>query len=260
MKTFAKILARTGPLFEKPNRYSLMSIYGPKLPQLHLSSHLQMKRELRELIQELILNQFSTIHWRLRIAITFDPELRLMHRLRLHEACFVPFVSTPRDDLACIEHGNRSLCACNSELRLKSGMLGYSMVRRKSRVSIELGVQGAKGLRVLNLAFLRNEVELQEIDSLCNRKPNDHHLNRFWPFRVDSDDGPFLKKFSKCFESIWRKGTRESIRGLQNRFTSVQDLNLTFENYLRVDSSSSESILKVQAWKVGEASLLVCVV
>ncbi|MED6136794.1 hypothetical protein PIB30_059125 [Stylosanthes scabra] len=64
------------------------------------------------------------------------------------------------------------------------------------------------------------------------------------PFRVDSDDGPFLKKISKCFESIPRKGTSESIRGFQNRFTSVQDLKLTFENYLRVDSFSSESILK----------------
>ncbi|MED6176375.1 hypothetical protein PIB30_087655 [Stylosanthes scabra] len=92
------------------------------------------------------------------------------------------------------------------------------MARMKSRVSIELGVQ---------------------------------------PSRVDSDDGPFLKRFPRCFESIQRtcridsyvdrnvlKGTRESIRGFQNRFTSVQDLNSTFENCLKVDSSSSESILK----------------
>ncbi|MED6116303.1 hypothetical protein PIB30_099028 [Stylosanthes scabra] len=101
------------------------------------------------------------------------------------------------------------------------------MARRKSCVSIELGVQ---------------------------------------PSRVDSDDGPFLKKFSKCFELIQRsyridsyvdrkKGTRESIRGFQNRFTRFQDLNLTFENYLRVDSSSSESILKADDPAYGNSGL-----
>ncbi|MED6151293.1 hypothetical protein PIB30_081111 [Stylosanthes scabra] len=63
-----------------------------------------------------------------------------------------------------------------------------------------------------------------------------------------------------CGESPRRfleeKGTRESIRELQNRFTSVQDLNLTFENYLRVDSSYSESILKLTYCRFGALSVL----
>ncbi|MED6139383.1 hypothetical protein PIB30_083333 [Stylosanthes scabra] len=44
---------------------------------------------------ESILHQFSTVHRRLPIAITFDPELRLTHRLRLLEAYSIPFDSTP---------------------------------------------------------------------------------------------------------------------------------------------------------------------
>ncbi|MED6199149.1 hypothetical protein PIB30_073242, partial [Stylosanthes scabra] len=44
-------------------------------------------------IQESILNQFSTIHRRLPVAITFDPELRLTHRLRLRGACHLLYAS-----------------------------------------------------------------------------------------------------------------------------------------------------------------------
>ncbi|MED6226205.1 hypothetical protein PIB30_101228, partial [Stylosanthes scabra] len=40
-----------------------------------------------------ILNQFSTIHRRLLVAITFDPELRLTHRLRLHGAYHLLYAS-----------------------------------------------------------------------------------------------------------------------------------------------------------------------
>ncbi|MED6223263.1 hypothetical protein PIB30_072341 [Stylosanthes scabra] len=47
----------------------------------------------RELIQELILYQFSTIHRRLPVAITFDPELRLTHRLRLRGAYHLLYAS-----------------------------------------------------------------------------------------------------------------------------------------------------------------------
>ncbi|MED6212527.1 hypothetical protein PIB30_084276 [Stylosanthes scabra] len=36
-----------------------------------------------------------TIHPPLPATITFAPELRLMHRLRLHEACFILFDSIP---------------------------------------------------------------------------------------------------------------------------------------------------------------------
>ncbi|MED6162062.1 hypothetical protein PIB30_066822 [Stylosanthes scabra] len=96
-----------------------------------------------------------------------------------------------------------------ANLRLKSGVLGYSMARRKSLVSIELGVQ---------------------------------------PFRVDSNGGPFLKKFSKCFESIRR--VAESIQSW-----TETDLNLTFENYLGVDSSFSESIMEADDPAYGNSGL-----
>ncbi|MED6214474.1 hypothetical protein PIB30_103455, partial [Stylosanthes scabra] len=53
------------------------------------------------------------------------------------------------------------------------------MARRTSRVSIELGIQGAKGLRGLNFANLQN----------CSRAL----VNRFYCNRVDSLS-PFLRK------------------------------------------------------------------
>ncbi|MED6189036.1 hypothetical protein PIB30_091674 [Stylosanthes scabra] len=62
------------------------------------SSQIPFKRIERiglRIDSESILQQFSTVHRRLQIAITFDPELRLTHRLRLLEAYSILFDSTP---------------------------------------------------------------------------------------------------------------------------------------------------------------------
>ncbi|MED6139812.1 hypothetical protein PIB30_087504 [Stylosanthes scabra] len=88
-----------------------------------------------------------------------------------------------------------------------------------------------------------------------SQRPNDHHMNRFYPSRVDSDDGPFLKNFSKCFESIRRTCRIDSyvdrkvlvLKELQGIDSTDAGIDSGFQNGLErdpVDSSSSESILK----------------
>ncbi|MED6161522.1 hypothetical protein PIB30_061558 [Stylosanthes scabra] len=103
-----------------------------------------------------------TIHPPLPAAITFAPELRLTHRLRLHEACSILFDSIPT--------------------RRVDGVLGYSMVRRTSRVSTELDVQNwlrSKRFERFNFAILQN----------CSRAPE----NRFYLQRSRFSE-PFSKK------------------------------------------------------------------
>ncbi|MED6174829.1 hypothetical protein PIB30_072768 [Stylosanthes scabra] len=95
-----------------------------------------------ELIGELAPNQFFRRSHQLPVAITFDPELQLTHSLRLCEALVVLFT--------IVTHAKHGL----EDWRLKwvtkvknNGkllVLGYSMARKKSRVSIELGVQGSE--------------------------------------------------------------------------------------------------------------------
>ncbi|MED6181657.1 hypothetical protein PIB30_021249 [Stylosanthes scabra] len=91
------------------------------------------ERVSKELLQELLWSKSNIIHHRLPIVITFDPELRLTHRLRLHEALSIIFDSIPHESCGC-----------------RIGVLGYSMTRRKSRVCIELGVQFWHFIRIEN--------------------------------------------------------------------------------------------------------------
>ncbi|MED6174449.1 hypothetical protein PIB30_069072 [Stylosanthes scabra] len=68
-----------------------------------------------------------------------------------------------------------------ARIELSDGVLGYSMVRRKSRVSIELGVQ----------QFCKSAAELQGIDSTCNRVDSLSYFLRkigFREQRIDSHD------------------------------------------------------------------------
>ncbi|MED6116449.1 hypothetical protein PIB30_100439, partial [Stylosanthes scabra] len=91
--TFAKVWPEPDQTVNRTVLYIRTKVAEPPhFPKFSLS-------ELRELVQridsESILYQFLTIHRRLPIAITFDLELRLTHRLRLLEACSIPFDSTP---------------------------------------------------------------------------------------------------------------------------------------------------------------------
>ncbi|MED6135582.1 hypothetical protein PIB30_047905 [Stylosanthes scabra] len=71
----------------------LLIMYMELSKETHeLSAHL-LPSPTRELIHESILYQFSTIHRRLLVAITFDPELRLMHCLRLCGAYHLLYAS-----------------------------------------------------------------------------------------------------------------------------------------------------------------------
>ncbi|MED6111876.1 hypothetical protein PIB30_056361 [Stylosanthes scabra] len=143
-----------------------------------------------ELVGEQAPNQFFRRSRQLLVAITFDPELRLTHGLRLREALIALFPS--------ITHAIRGVGEMVVEMTqfgVGSGklVLGCSMARRKSRVSIELGVQG-----------------------LESTPPSKFH------------EPPKIESVRWITEPI--------------RFHPVFKFNV--QNALRINSSSSESILK----------------
>ncbi|MED6127108.1 hypothetical protein PIB30_084988, partial [Stylosanthes scabra] len=59
-------------------------------------------------------------------------------------------------------------------------------------------------LRKIGFREQRIDSHDPRIDSEEHRGQFDRHMHRFYPCRVNSYDDPFLKKFSKCFESIRR--------------------------------------------------------
>ncbi|MED6196825.1 hypothetical protein PIB30_050963 [Stylosanthes scabra] len=85
--------------------------------------------------------QFFRRSHQLLVAITFDPELRLTHGLRLRKVLVVLFASIihATDMSKYWRNGGRYDVIGVEDGRL---VLGYLMMRRKSRVIIELGVQG----------------------------------------------------------------------------------------------------------------------
>ncbi|MED6224989.1 hypothetical protein PIB30_089452 [Stylosanthes scabra] len=66
---------------------------GPKALTFHSFPSPLRRREKRELIESFLEVVVTTIHHPLPAAITSTPELRLMHRLRLREACHLLYVS-----------------------------------------------------------------------------------------------------------------------------------------------------------------------
>ncbi|MED6216954.1 hypothetical protein PIB30_012960 [Stylosanthes scabra] len=118
-----------GPKRTKPRNYEYATrkwIYKGRRPNtsailLH-SFTPKREREQPRIDSRVGLNQFFHHSRQLPNAITFDLELRLTHGLRLREALDVLFAS--------IMHASSGYL-----------VLGYSMARRKSRMSIELGVQ-----------------------------------------------------------------------------------------------------------------------
>ncbi|MED6176280.1 hypothetical protein PIB30_086603 [Stylosanthes scabra] len=106
---------------------------------------------------EQVPNQFFRRSHQLPVAITFDPELRLTHGLRLREALVILFaiiIQAKRGtfwSLVIDAHKLEYLRVIDVRVwrlkgvtKVKSNgklVLGYSMTRRKFRVSIELGVQ-----------------------------------------------------------------------------------------------------------------------
>ncbi|MED6135823.1 hypothetical protein PIB30_050251 [Stylosanthes scabra] len=128
------------------------------------------------------------------------------------------------------------------------------MAQRKSRVSIELGVQGAKALRALNLTILQSIAELQRIDSTCNRVDSLSHFSKkigFREQRIDSHDlridsdyhrgqlGSRIDSYVNIGVLIWERLQR--IDSAEARVDSSFEIGLERDP---VDSSSSESILK----------------
>ncbi|MED6180948.1 hypothetical protein PIB30_014730 [Stylosanthes scabra] len=88
------------------------------------------------------LNQFFRRSRQLPVAITFDPELRLMHRLWLRETLVILFVIITHAKPGVIDIRVWRLKGVTKDKSNGKLVLGYSMARRKSRVSIELSVQG----------------------------------------------------------------------------------------------------------------------
>ncbi|MED6124083.1 hypothetical protein PIB30_055741 [Stylosanthes scabra] len=137
--TFAKSLARNGPNHEI-TRTPPFNEYKRKETQA-FSHFLPSTRTQNEswwrIDRRAGPNQFFRRSRQLPVAITFDPELRLTHGLRLREALVTLFPS--------ITHEQRGVWRLKWVTKVKSNgklVLGYSMARRKSRVSIELGIQG----------------------------------------------------------------------------------------------------------------------
>ncbi|MED6184025.1 hypothetical protein PIB30_043358 [Stylosanthes scabra] len=115
-----------------------------------------------ELVGEQAPNQFFRRSRQLPVVITLDPELRLTHNLRLREALVALFPSithAQRGTFWSMMNGAHKLGYLRLEnwrlkwvTKVKSNgklVLGFSMTRRKSRVSIELGVQDSQGMHML---------------------------------------------------------------------------------------------------------------
>ncbi|MED6187411.1 hypothetical protein PIB30_076151 [Stylosanthes scabra] len=86
-----------GPVQNEPNhkitKLPPVSGYKREAQPFFPSFHVEIERKLTENRFRTILNPFSTVHRRLLVAITFDLELRLMHRLRLREAYHLLYAS-----------------------------------------------------------------------------------------------------------------------------------------------------------------------
>ncbi|MED6208959.1 hypothetical protein PIB30_049906 [Stylosanthes scabra] len=86
-----------------------------------------------ELVGEQAPNQFFRRSRQLSVAITFDPELRLMHGLRLREAFVALFASITHAIRGLkwrIEHENRDLVCLNTRWREGNRVLALSLASR----------------------------------------------------------------------------------------------------------------------------------
>ncbi|MED6138903.1 hypothetical protein PIB30_078916 [Stylosanthes scabra] len=153
---------------------------------------------------ESILNQFSTVHRRLPVAITFDPELRLTHRLRLRGAYYLLFAS----NLGLrIGRARSSLVNLWKTMRLmvvlgcsKSGGTAFG-------IPLSVGIQDLRKW-VFGQALASRNLGLNGFESGFKEKDLKHNCSRALENRFYLQQSRFSEPFSK----------KNEISRVKNRF------------------------------------------
>ncbi|MED6137688.1 hypothetical protein PIB30_067290, partial [Stylosanthes scabra] len=172
-------------------------------------------------------NQFSRRSHQLPIVITFDPELRLTHGLRLREALVALFPSTT--------HANHGKC----------GELEDGSERLNMRTAMDCAwmLDGTTKDRVYALSLASRPILFQELRVYMRWEP----YGWIGPEgRYDErNDVEMIEASSRLHIQNFMNRLRSSrFDGSPNRFVFTLFSKFNVQNALRIDSSSSESILK----------------